>query len=135
MRSTTTFSILFWIYAKRTKNNLAPLWARITVDGKKINISLRRRIDTQLWSPQKQRIKGTGKNARDLNQYLNEVHSKLLQCYQELREKDRRITPQIIKSKFIGDAKVTHYTLKDIMEYHNTKMFHKLHHNTSRLLS
>ncbi len=133
MRSTTTFSILFWIYAKRTKNNLAPLYARITVDGKKLNISLKRRIDIQLWNPQKQRIRGTGKTARDLNQYLDEVHSKLFQCYQELRAEDRRITPQIIKAKFVGDAKVVHYTLKDIIEYHNAKMFHKLHYNTSRL--
>lgn len=133
MRSTTTFSILFWIYAKRTKNNLAPLYARITVDGKKLNISLKRRIDTKLWNPKKQRIRGTAKSARDLNQYLDEVHSKLFQCYQELRAEDKRITPHIIKSKFAGDAKVVHYTLRDIIEYHNTKMFHKLHHNTSRL--
>ena len=133
MRSTTTFSILFWIYAKRTKNNLAPLYARITVDKKKLNISLKRRIDINLWNPQKQRVKGTGKYSRGLNQYLDEVHSKLFQCYQELRADDSRITPQVIKSKFLGDEKVGHYTLKDIIEYHNNKMFHKLQYNTSRL--
>lgn len=133
MRSTTTFSILFWIYAKRTKNNLAPLYARITVDGKKLNISLKRRIDINLWNPQKQKVKGTGKYSRGLNQYLDEVHSKLFQCYQELRADDSRITPQVIKSKFLGDEKVGHYTLKDIIEYHNNKMFHKLQYNTSRL--
>lgn len=133
MRSTTTFSILFWIYAKRTKNNLAPLYARITVDKKKLNISLKRRIDINLWNPQKQRVKGTGKYSRGLNQYLDEVHSRLFQCYQELRADDSRITPQVIKSKFLGDEKVGHYTLKDIIEYHNNKMFHKLQYNTSRL--
>ncbi|MEG3655841.1 site-specific integrase [Arenibacter palladensis] len=133
MRSTTTFSILFWIYAKRTKNNLAPLYARITVDKKKLNISLKRRIDINLWNPQKQRVKGTGKYSRGLNQYLDEVHSKLFQCYQELRADDSRITAQVIKSKFLGDEKVGHYTLKDIIEYHNNKMFHKLQYNTSRL--
>lgn len=85
MRSTTTFSILFWIYAKRIRNNQAPLYARITVDGKRLNISLKRRADVQLWNPKKQRKKGTSRNARDLKQYLDEVHSKLFQCYQELR--------------------------------------------------
>ncbi len=133
MRSTTTFSILFWIYAKRTKNNLAPLYVRITVDGKKLNISLKRRIDIHLWDPKKQRVKGTGGISKSLNQYLGEVYSELFQCYQELRAEDKRITPQIIKSKFLGNDKVARYTLRDIIEYHNAKMFHKLQYNTSRL--
>lgn len=133
MRTTSTFSILFWLYAKRIKDNQAPLYARITIDGKKLNISLKRRINTQLWSPEKQRMKGSGTNAKCINQYLNEVHAKLFQCYQELRADDKRITPQTIKSKFLGDDKPKEFTLTDIIAYHNDKMFHKLHRNTSRL--
>lgn len=133
MRTTSTFSILFWVYLKRIKNNQAPLYARITVDGKKLNISLKRRIDTRLWNANKQRIKGNSQTARDFNQYLNEVHSELFQCYHELRADDRRITPQAIKSKFLGDDNVRIYTLRDIIAYHNTKIFQKLHRNTSRL--
>lgn len=133
MRTSSTFSILFWIYAKRTKNNQAPLYARITIDGKKLNISLKRRIETRLWNAQKQRIKGTGAKAKQLNQYLDEVHSKLFQCYQELRADDKRITPHSIKSKYLGDENIGHHTLRDIIAYHNDKMFCKLHRNTSRL--
>ncbi len=133
MRTSSTFSILFWIYAKRIKNNQAPLYARITVDKKKLNISLKSRIDTRLWSAEKQRIKGNGEKVRHINQYLDEVHAKLFQCYHELRADDKRITPQAIKSKFFGDDKARLYTLRDIIEYHNTKMFQKLHRNTSRL--
>ena len=133
MRTSSTFSILFWIYAKRIKNNEAPLYARITIDGKKLNISLKRRTDTRLWNAQKQRIKGTGSKAKYLNQYLDEVYSKLFQCYQELRADDKRITPHSIKSKFLGDDKIGRYTLSDLIAYHNDKMFRKLHRNTSRL--
>ncbi len=133
MRTSSTFSILFWIYAKRTKNKQAPLYARITADRKKLNISLKTRVDTRYWDPKKQRVKGTGEKARTINQYLDEVHSKLFQCYQELRFEDKRITPQVVKSKFIGDEKIEHHTLKSIMEYHNINMFSKLHYNTSRL--
>ncbi|MCP4977941.1 MAG: hypothetical protein GY931_17470 [Maribacter sp.] len=114
MRTFSTFSILFWIYTKRIKNNHAPLYARITIDGKRLNISLKRRIDIKLWNAQKQRIKGTGEKAKQINQYLDEVHSKLFQCYQELRAEDKRITPQVIKSKFLGDDKGGNYTLRDI---------------------
>ncbi|TFG73528.1 MAG: site-specific integrase, partial [Flavobacteriales bacterium] len=133
MRSSSTFSILFWVYAKRIKNYQAPLYARITVDRKKLNISLKRKVDTRLWNAHKQRIKGNSQTAKDLNQYLDEVHSKLFQCYQELRADDKRITPQAIKSKFLGDDKARLYTFEDIITYHNAKMFQKLHSNTSRL--
>ena len=133
MRSTSTFAILFWVYTQRIKNNEAPLYARISVDGKKLNISLMRRVDTRLWNAQKQRIKGTGEKARNFNQYLDECYSRLFQCYQDLRGDHKRITPQAIKSKFLGDDQEGHYTLNDIITYHNNKMFHKLHYNTSRL--
>jgi hypothetical protein len=133
MRSSSTFSILFWVYAKRSKNNQAPLYARITVDRKKLNISLKRRIDTRLWNAQKQRIKGNSQTARDINQYLDDVYSNLFQCYQELRAEDKRITPQAIKSKFLKDDKAGHFTLRDIIAHCNKTMFHKLHHNITRL--
>ncbi|WP_373516881.1 phage integrase SAM-like domain and Arm DNA-binding domain-containing protein, partial [Pricia sp.] len=133
MRTSSTFSILFWIYAKRIKNNQAPLYARITVDGKKLNLSLKHRIEVQLWNPKKQRLKGTGDKAKRLNQHLDEVHSSLFQCYRDLRVANKSITPQTIKSKYLGNDEERVYTLKDIILYHNSHMFEKLHWNTSRL--
>ena len=103
MRTTSTFSILFWVYTKRAKNNLAPLYARITVDGKKLNISLRRRIDVRFWNPQKQKLRGTGSKAKSLNQNLDEVHSALFQCYRELMAANKCITSQTIKAKYLGE--------------------------------
>jgi hypothetical protein len=48
MRTSSTFSVLFWIYTKRAKNNLAVIYARITVNGRKLNISLKRKADVSL---------------------------------------------------------------------------------------
>lgn len=133
MRTISTFSILFWIYTKRAKNNLAPLYARITVDGKSLNMSLKRRIEVRLWNSQKQKLRGTGSKAKSLNQHLDEIHSALFQFYRELRAENKNITPQIIKSKYLGEDAEKRYTLKDIISYHNDNMFEKLHGNTSRL--
>ncbi|UII81280.1 site-specific integrase [Flagellimonas sp. CMM7] len=133
MRTLSTFSILFWVYTKRSKNNQAPIYARITVNKKKLNISLKRRVETRLWNNQKQRINGTNEKARNINQYLDEVYAKLFQCYQELRSENKSITPQTIKLRYTGDDKIERYTLREIIEYHNTSMFQKLHGNTSRL--
>ena len=69
MRTSSTFSILFWVYSKRAKNNQAPLYARITVDKRNLNLSLKRKVDLKLWNPLKQRIRGTGEKARNFNRY------------------------------------------------------------------
>ena len=106
MRSSSTFSILFWIYAKRIKNNLAPLYERITVDGEKSNISLKKRIDPSLWNPHRQRIKGNNSKARNTDQYLDEVHSKLLQCFQELRAENKHITARQSRIDFKAETRL-----------------------------
>ncbi len=41
MRTSLSFSILIWAYSKRAKNNQASLYARITINGKRVNISLK----------------------------------------------------------------------------------------------
>ncbi len=49
MRTSTTFSILFWIYSKRAKNNQTDIYVRVTVNGKRANISLKHKVDVKKW--------------------------------------------------------------------------------------
>lgn len=132
MRTQSTFSVLFWIYSQRAINNLAVIYARITINGKKLNISLKRKTDVNLWNPKKQRVKGTCSKSKDLNQFLDLEYSKLFQCYQDLRIEGAVITPEIIKSKYFGDLNPL-VSLEDLFMYHNENFFSKLKHNTSRL--
>lgn len=48
MRTQLTFSVLFWIYAKRAQNNLATVYTRITINGRKLNISLQSKVEVNL---------------------------------------------------------------------------------------
>ncbi len=132
MRSTSTFSILFWIYSSRSKNNQAPLYVRITVNGKILNISLKRKADIHLWNADRQRATGTSAFSRELNHYLNQAQSKLFLCYQEIQGENKPITVTAIKSRYLGTHK-THYTVKDIIEYHNSIAFDILRGNTPNL--
>lgn len=47
MKTSTTFSILIWINASRAKNDEAEIFARITVNQKRTNISLKRKINVE----------------------------------------------------------------------------------------
>jgi len=131
MQNSQTFSILFWINASRAKNNLAEIYARVTVNQKRINISLKRKVSINSWDKNKSRVKGKGQLARITNDYLNQVQVKLFRCQQELKNEDRVITAKIIKSRFLGEDK-KHYSLQNLIKYHNDQMTHKLHKDTMK---
>ncbi|MBA80259.1 Arm DNA-binding domain-containing protein, partial [Leeuwenhoekiella sp.] len=132
MRTTSTFSVLFWVYEQRAKNGEAPVYARISVDNKKLNISLKRKINLSLWDSRAQRLTGTDAFSLEFNEFLDQEYSRLFQCYQELRIEGKLRTVENIKKKYFGeDGKL--YSLEDIFEYHNTTCFSKLSPNTSRL--
>jgi integrase/recombinase XerD len=132
MRTQSTFSVLFWIYSKRAINNLAVIYARITINGRRLNISLKRKAEVSLWDPKKKRVRGTCAKSKDLNQFLDQEYSKLFQCYQELRIEGEVLSPENIKSKYFGDLDQL-VSLEDLFKYHNENFFSKLKHNTSRL--
>ena len=44
MQTSKTFNIHFWLSVAKKKDELAPIYARITVDGKRAEISLKRFI-------------------------------------------------------------------------------------------
>lgn len=44
-----TFSIHFWLNLAKKKGDLAPIYARVTVDGKRSEISLQRQTSVTYW--------------------------------------------------------------------------------------
>lgn len=47
MTSSQTFSILFWINASRAKDNMAEIYARIIVNRKRANVSLKIKVEIE----------------------------------------------------------------------------------------
>jgi integrase/recombinase XerD len=131
MRTTKTFSIFFWIHKSRAIDNLSKVYVRITVDGKRANISLKCEADIRFWDAKRQRAKGTNENSRLLNEYLDQVQSQLIHSYHELRFKKQLITADLIKANFLGEDD-TSKTLLDILQYHNRKIENTLAPGTIR---
>ncbi|HCE55806.1 MAG: integrase [Lutibacter sp. BRH_c52] len=131
MKTSTTFSILIWINTSRLKNNEAEIFARVTVNLRRTNISLKRKIDVESWNRSKGRVKGNCKEARTLNLYLDQEQARLFECYQELRAEQQLVTAQAVKARFLG-LDTIHHSLLELIEYHNTTMVNKLHYDTMR---
>jgi len=129
MRTTQTFSILFWVYVKRALNNKSNIYVRITVNGKKVNISLKRKVNLNAWDAKGQKIRGNREEARELNLHLNEIKAEIIKCYRDLKSEGKGVTAELIKSRYLGEDK-KHFFLSDIFDYHNQNMTHNLREST-----
>ncbi len=121
MKTSKTFSILFWINASRAKNNEAEIYARVTVDRKRVNISLKRKVNVNLWDVKKKRVKGHTTSAKQINNYLDQTYAKLFQVYQDLKYKGELITAQLIKANYNGEDENTK-SIQDLIKYHSKKI-------------
>lgn len=131
MQTTHTFGILFWLKLAREKDQMAPLYARITVNGKRAEISLKKKLNTTDWDAHKGRLKGLGSESKSVNAYLDRTRSKLFECYQKLKNEDRLVTSQLVKATFLGNGE-KRYALTDIIAYHNEHMKETLRWGTQK---
>jgi len=90
MRTNNTFGIQFITRANKARNGLLPLYARISVDSHRVEVSLKQWIDPDNWNNVKGSAKGKSEEIRTLNTYMERVRSRLTECYQELQLKKKR---------------------------------------------
>ncbi|QFZ53317.1 site-specific integrase [Oceanihabitans sp. IOP_32] len=118
----TKVSILF--YAKRAKvnaNGLFPIYTRITVNGKRIEMSTGRFVDPSKWSTSAGKMKGQSEEARSVNRQLDMLKIKIIDIQMELIHQNIPITAKAFKSKLLGlDEKQR--MLIPIFEDHNKKI-------------
>lgn len=131
MTHPNTFSVLFWLKLASTKNRKAPLYARITVNGKRSELSLKRKVLISDWDTTKNRLKGTRESNKFINAYLEQVYVRLFECYQKLQSSNRLVTSDVIKAHFLGNTETRH-SLSDIMEYHSIHMKDTLRWGTQK---
>lgn len=125
MQTSKTFSIHFWLKMTKRKGDLFPIYARITVDGKRAEISLKRKISIQDWSFSRIKVKVTKQSARIINDFLDQVTSEIHQSKNELKSEGKIITSHAIKSRYLKEDE-QNYSFEDIIKYHNEDMVCKL---------
>jgi site-specific recombinase XerD len=115
------YSLLFWLNRSKAKNGKAPIYCRITIDGKRTEISMRQNIDPSKWNTHAGQVKPHTTELRMLNSYLEMVKNKVYKHFMELNAKDMFITGEMLKNLLFSVDEKQH-TLISIFEYHNDKM-------------
>lgn len=117
-----TFSLLFYLQRNKvTKDGKAPIYLRITVNGKRSQISTHRKIIASKWNSEAGRVNGTKTEIRELNQYLDFIRHKIYRIQQKLENENRRVTSLAIKNIYLGKEE-NHKMLLKIFEDHNTQV-------------
>ncbi len=121
MEPSRTFSIHFWLNTAKKKQDLAPIYARITVNGKRVEISLKRQTSVTYWDTKSKKTMARTPEGKALNNYLDQVYAKLLECHKQLSSGFELVTAKGIKARFLGQDE-SHKTLLELVSYHNEIM-------------
>lgn len=116
--------ITLHFYAKSTKANAAgqlPIYVRLTVDGKRMEFSTKKFIDSAKWLPEMSKMKGNTENARSLNEYLDLLRSKVFDIQMELIHRNESLTIEVFKNRLLG-IKEHEHMLIPIFKDHNNKI-------------
>ena len=82
MQTQTNFYLAHWVSASREKTNQVSVYVRITVNGKRANIILKRKVTVSEWNSNKGIARGTKQESRLLNRYLDNVKNRTYEAHQ-----------------------------------------------------
>ena len=114
-----SFSVHFFARKSRSKyDTLLDIYVRVTVKGRRAEISLQRKTPKASWNSVSGRANGTKASIRTLNRYLDDVQAKLLAIQGNYVLKGRPYTARMIKEEFLGEPNKLKTLLK-LYEEHN----------------
>jgi site-specific recombinase XerD len=119
MKNSNSFSILVW--ANKAKSDISgniPLYARVTVLGKRAEISLKKKVNPKKWDAKSGFMKGSGEEIRNINNHINQVSNEIFKIYSDLQRPGAFVTADDIKHKFTGQT-IVRRTLLEVFDEHN----------------
>jgi len=97
-----TFSVLSIVRKSRSKRQLVPIYLRITVDGRRSEISTKEYVDMSKWNSTKGRVKGNSENTRQINTRLETWETKVREHYTQFIRDGITISAQLLKNAVLG---------------------------------
>ncbi len=102
MNLNQTFTVLFWQAKSRKLNGQCMVYARVTINGRRIEISTNRKIPEKHWNAKLQRAKGISHEVKSLNNHLDAMKAALYQHHSRLLTMGKTVTPLLLKNEYFG---------------------------------
>ncbi|SDF51250.1 site-specific integrase [Epilithonimonas hungarica] len=117
-----TFNLLFFIKKNKIRTNgTAPIYLRITIDGKAADIAAKRYIDPKKWDVKAHKALGNSQEAKILNLYLKTLEQKVYDFHYLMLKEENFVTAESLKSKLLG-TDIEQRMLIPIFQEHNEKV-------------
>ena len=106
MKTVHTFSVVFWLKKRSTrKDGSIPIYARITVDGIRADVSTKHAVLRSQWSFDTGRVRTKVNGAKSINDDLSKVYEDI--TYQKVRKLKKMIQDQNLDTLIEIDGGVT----------------------------
>lgn len=115
------YSVSTFIKNNGANHRRALIYIRITVNGKRAEISVKRSVDPIRWDSRANQIKGNKEDAKEINSLIDSLTLKVNRIYSRLVENDETISAEKIKKVFLGHE-VTKKTLLEAFQIDNDAM-------------
>lgn len=115
-------SILF--YVKKSKANLQSytnIYLRITIDGKRAECSINRKVHTDLWNSRLQKALGNSSENQEINREIDFIKNKIYTIEQKFQRDGTTYTAAQLLDVYVGKDK-TIKMLLEILQEHNDKV-------------
>ncbi|NQW37307.1 MAG: hypothetical protein HQ471_09905 [Flavobacteriales bacterium] len=89
--------------SKADKQGKANIYLRITVDARRVEISVNRKISIERWNSNANRAKGHSEEALKINQYLDIIQNKIYKIHQSFIENDKPFSAELIRKHYLGE--------------------------------
>jgi site-specific recombinase XerD len=115
-----SFKTLFFLKkGNKFKGGALPIYLRITVEGKQVELSIQRSCERIKWNQSIGRAVGRTDDGVQLNNYLDTVQGKIFEIQREGEIKGYKVTAELAKQKLLGITTEREHNLVQIYEYHN----------------
>lgn len=117
-----TFNLLFYVKKSKTSaDGTAPIYLKITIDGKPFEISSKRYTIPEKWCSIAKKVNGTSEEAKSLNAYLKTLEQSVYNAHQFLLGSNERITSEKLKNAILGKDE-RRITVVEVFEDHNKRV-------------
>ena len=122
MENFNTYNLAFVLRNGRKNNDgKSPVYMRITVNGQRAEVSIKRHIHPDNWENKANKAKGYKSEVKQLNQYLESLKALMNDYHTEMIKLGEEITAQSLKNKFLGISEDRRMLL-EVFEYHNQQL-------------
>lgn len=126
MKINNSMAILFWLCTQKTdSSSKAPIYCRITIDGKRTQFSTGIKIESAKWSSASSKATGTTQEAKNLNEDLETIKGNLRRIYNQLQATHSQVTGDMVKNAYTGKDQ-ERKTIIDIFTLFNALLYEKV---------